>query len=311
LLKIYEEAKNDPPQSVQGWQTESLIFTESIRLFSGKGYHVTWIDGIRKVGKMVDKDFFRYSVTERVALLTMDHPPLNILSFEYYAELCRTMIDLIEAEKANVVVLTGIRQVFISGLDIKEIGRIETPNENTHKTMAVKALFRRIEKLPRPVIAAINGNCFGGGLELAMACHLRLASRDAKLGLPEINIGTIPSFGGTQRLPKLVGRAKALDIILTGRLISGDEAASIGLVNEACLAEKLIDQAISLARQIASKNVMAVEAATQATGEALEVDIEKGGMLESQFSSGLTGTYNMKEGIAAFLEKRKPVFQDK
>jgi enoyl-CoA hydratase len=269
------------------------------------------IDGIRRVGKMADKDFFRCSVTERVALLSIDRPPLNILSFEYYAELCRTMIDLIEAEKANVVVLTGIRQVFISGLDIKEIGRIETPDENTHKTMAIKALFRRIEKLPRPVIAAVNGNCFGGGLELAMACHLRLASRDAKLGLPEINIGTIPSFGGTQRLPKLVGRAKALELILTGRLISGDEAATIGLVNESCLPEELLGRAMSLAYQIAGKSIMAVEGATQATTEALEVDIEKGGMLESQISSGLIGTYNMKEGIAAFLEKRKPVFRDK
>jgi enoyl-CoA hydratase len=221
------------------------------------------------------------------------------------------MIDLIEVEKANVVVLTGIRQVFISGLDIKEIGRIETSDENTHKTMAIKTLFRRIEKIPRPVIAAINGNCFGGGLELAMACHLRLASRDAKLGLPEINIGTIPSFGGTQRLPKLVGKAKALDLILTGRLIFGDEAATIGLVNESCLREELLDRAWSLAYQIAGKSIIAVEVATQATTEALEVDIERGGMLESQFSSELTGTYNMKEGIAAFLEKRKPVFHNK
>jgi enoyl-CoA hydratase/carnithine racemase len=260
---------------------------------------------------MVEKDFFRYSVTEGVALLTIDRPPLNILSFEYYAELCKTMIDLIEVEKAKVVVLTGIRQVFISGLDIKEIGRIETPDENTHKTMAIKALFHQIEKLPRPVIAAINGNCFGGGLELAMACHLRLASRDAKLGLPEINIGTIPSFGGTQRLSKLVGRAKALELILTGSLISGDKAAMIGLVNESCLPEELLGRAMSLARQIASKSIMAVEVATRATSEALEVGIEKGGMLESKFSSELIGTYNMREGIAAFLEKRKPVFHDK
>jgi enoyl-CoA hydratase/carnithine racemase len=143
-----------------------------------------------------------------------------------------------------------------------------------------------------------------------MACHLRLASRDAKLGLPEINIAAIPTFGGTQRLPKIVGRAKALELILTGRNISGDEAANIGLVNEACLPEELLDRAVSLARQTASKSITAVEAATQAATEALEVDIEIGCTLESRHSSGLVGAYNMKEGLAAFLEKRSPVFKD-
>lgn len=260
---------------------------------------------------MSDKDFFRYSVTEGVALITIDRPPLNVLSFSHYHELGAKILRLIEGKEAKVVIVTGSNNVFISGLDIKEIGSIETSDENTHKTMAIKALFRRIEKLPRPVIAAINGHCFGGGLELAMACHLRFASREAKLGLPEINVGTIPSFGGTQRLPRIVGKAKALEIIITGKLISGEEAASIGLVNEACLPEKLIDRAVSLARQIASKNIMAVQAATQATGEALDLDIERGSTLESHLSSELVGTYNMKEGIAAFLEKRKPVFQDK
>jgi enoyl-CoA hydratase len=260
---------------------------------------------------MADNDFFRCSVADAVAMITIHRPPLNVLSFSHYHELCVKIQQLIGEREAKVVIITGTNNVFISGLDIKEIGWIETADENTHKTMAIKAVFRQIEKLPRPVIAAINGNCFGGGLELAMACHLRLASRGAKLGLPEINIGTIPSFGGTQRLPQLVGRAKALELILTGRLISGDEAATIGLVNESCLPEELIGKAMFLARQIASKSVMAVEAATQATTEALEVDIEKGGMLESQFSSELTGTYNMKEGIAAFLEKRKPIFREK
>lgn len=269
------------------------------------------IDGWdRKEGKMSDRDFFECSVIEGVAIVTIDRPPLNILTFSHYHELCTKILQLIERKEAKVVIVKGINHVFISGLDIKEIGRIETPVENTHKTMAIKALFRQIEKLQRPVIAAINGNCFGGGLELAMACHLRLASRDAKLGLPEINIGTIPSFGGTQRLPRIVGKAKALEIIISGKLVSGEEAASIGLVNEACPPEELLHRVVSLARQIASKNMMAVQVAIQATTEALEVDIERGGMLESRLSSELVGTYNMKEGIAAFLEKRKPVFQD-
>ena len=215
-----------------------------------------------------------------------------------------------ERKKRKVVIVTGSNKIFISGLDIGEINRIKTPQENDEVTLKVKALFRQIEKLSRPVIAAINGNCFGGGLELAMACHLRLASRDARLGLPEINIAGIPTFGGTQRLPKIVGRAKALELILTGRHISGDEAANIGLVNEACLPEELLDRAVSLAHQIASKSITAVEAATKATTEALELDIERGVRHESYLSSELVGTHNMKEGLAAFLEKRSPIFKD-
>ena len=258
----------------------------------------------------MDKPFFSCVMTEGIALITIDRPPLNILSFSHYHELCTKILQLIGRKEVKVVIVTGINKVFISGLDIKEINDIKTPEENDEATLKVKAFFRQIEKLSRPVIAAINGNCFGGGLELAMACHLRLASRDAKLGLPEINIAAIPTFGGTQRLPKIVGRAKALELILTGRHISGDEAANIGLVNEACLPEELLDRAVSLARQTASKSITAVEAATQAATEALEVDIEIGCTLESRHSSGLVGAYNMKEGLAAFLEKRSPVFKD-
>jgi enoyl-CoA hydratase/carnithine racemase len=259
---------------------------------------------------MSEKGCFRCSVTEGVALMTIDRPPLNVLSFSDYHELCTRILQLIEKKEVKVAIVTGSNKAFISGLDIKEINRITTPEENNEATLKIKELFRNVEKLSRPIIAAVNGNCFGGGLELAMACHLRLASRDAKLGLPEINIATIPTFGGTQRLPRIVGRAKALELVLTGRLLSGEEAASIGLVNEASPPEELLDRAISLAGQIAGKSIMAIEAATQATSEALEMDIERGATLESHLSSKLVGTYNMKEGLAAFLEKRSPIFKD-
>jgi enoyl-CoA hydratase len=259
---------------------------------------------------MPDKDFFRCSVTEGVALITIDQPPLNILKFSQYHELCAKIIQLVGRKEAKVVVVTGSNKAFISGLDIKEINNIKTPEENEEKTLRVKALFRQVEKLTRPVMAAINGNCFGGGLELAMSCHIRLASRDARLGLPEINLAAIPTFGGTQRLPKIVGRARALELILTGRNISGDEAADIGLVSEACPPEHLLNRVLSLAHQIAKKSITAVEAATQAATEAVEVDIETGCTVESRLSSGLVGAYNMKEGLAAFLEKRSPVFKD-
>jgi enoyl-CoA hydratase len=259
---------------------------------------------------MFDKDFFRCSVTDGVAIVTINRPPLNVLSFSHYHELCVKIQQLVGRKEAKVVIITGTNNVFISGLDIKEINKIKTPEENDEETLKVKALFRQIEKLSRPVIAAINGNCFGGGLELAMACHLRLARKDANLALPEINLGAIPSFGGTQRLPKIIGRAKALELILTGKIISGEEAKAIGLINEACQPEDLLERAVSLARQIASKSITAVEAAIQASTEALEVDVERGMRLESHLSSELVGKHDMKEGLAAFTEKRKPVFKD-
>jgi enoyl-CoA hydratase/carnithine racemase len=259
---------------------------------------------------MDEENFFNCTMEGKVALVTIDRPPLNILRFDYYKELCETMIDLIETKQAKVVVLTGSNQVFISGLDINEIGRIEIPAENTRKTMAIKVLFRRIEMLKRPIIAAINGNCFGGGLELAMACHMRLASQDAKLGLPEITLGTISSFGGTQRLPRIIGLSKSLELMLTGKPISGEEAYRIGLVNEVCAPERLLDRTLSLAHEIEDRNMMAVEVIVQAATEGLEQEVEKGMELESELSSTLTGTYNMKEGVSAFLEKRKPVFHE-
>jgi enoyl-CoA hydratase/carnithine racemase len=260
---------------------------------------------------MTEEKCFACTMEGRIALISINRPPLNILSFDCYKELCEIMIELVETKKVKVIVLTGSDRVFISGLDIKEIGGIKTPAENTQKTMAIKAFFRRIERLKRPVIAAINGNCFCGGLELALACHMRLASREAKIGLPEITLGAIPSFGGTQRLPRTIGRAKSVELMVTGRLISGEEAFRIGLVNEVCAPDGLLDRTLSLAHEIGDKSIMAVEMIVQAATEGLEQGIEQGMELESELSSKLTGTYDMKEGISAFLEKRKPVFHER
>lgn len=255
-------------------------------------------------------DVFHCSVENRVALITIDRPPLNVLPGEYYHRLCNMVLGLIERREARAVIVTGTSKAFISGLDIKDIRAIKTPEENTQFTLGVKAIFRRIEKAPRPVIAAIDGNCFGGGLELALSCHMRLASPEARLALPEINVGTIPSFGGTQRLPRVVGRAKALELVLTGRMVSGEEALGIGLVNAVYPSGELIDRAKDLAGQIAEKNYQAVEADVRAVTEGLEMELDKGIVYESTVSSELTGTYNMEEAMAAFFERRKPVFKD-
>ena len=259
---------------------------------------------------MSPNDAFHCSVENRVALITIDRPPVNVLPGEYYHGLCNMVLGLIERREARAVIITGTAKAFISGLDIKDIRAIKTPEENTQFTLGIKALFRRLEKAPRPIIAAIDGNCFGGGLELALSCHMRLASLEARLALPEINVGTIPSFGGTQRLPRVVGRGKALELLLTGRMVSGEEAAGIGLVNAAYPSGELLDRARALAGLIAEKNYQAVEAAVRATTEGLEMEFDKGIVHESTVSSELTGTYNMEEGMAAFFERRKPVFRD-
>ncbi len=259
---------------------------------------------------MSSNDVLKYSVENRVALITINRPPLNVLPAMDYRELCNMAITLIEKKEARAIVITGSNKVFISGLDISDINALKTAQDNDRMTLETKALFRQLEKLPRPVIAAINGNCFGGGLELALSCHIRLASLEARLGLPEIILGTIPSFGGTQRLPRLVGRAKALELMLTGRQILGEDALSIGLVNAVYPSSDLIDQAKLLAYQIAEKNYQATEAVMRATTGGLEMDFDQGSIFESTCSSELTGTYNMKEGMAAFFERRKPIYKD-
>ena len=250
------------------------------------------------------------TVGNRVALVTIDRPPLNILSGTDYEALVAVILGLVERKEARAIVLTGSPKAFVSGLDIKDINAIETAEENDRFTGKIKALFRDLETLPRPVIAAIDGNCFGGGLELALSCHIRLAAETARLALPEINVGTIPGFGGTQRLPRLVGQPRALEMILTGRRVSGSEAGRIGLVNAVYPSDDLVGEAMRLAEDIAGKNYQAVEAAMRAVSEGAGQELAQAMATESTYSSGLIGTYNAKEAMAAFFEHRPPVFQN-
>ena len=252
----------------------------------------------------------KYRMINRVALLTIDRPPLNILPGDSYEELAETVIGLVQRKEARAVVITGTPKAFISGLDINDINALKTAEENDHFTGRIKGFFQQIEKLPRPVIAAIDGNCFGGGLELALSCHMRLAGDTARLALPEINVGTMPGFGGTQRLPRLIGRSRALELILTGRRVSGEEAARIGLVNAVYPSDDLLKQTLKLAEEIGGKNYQAVEAAMQAVAEGYEQELESAIEIESRYSSSLIGTHNAKEAMAAFFEHREPVFRD-
>lgn len=259
---------------------------------------------------MLEDHFLEISIEEELALIVIDRPPLNILTFLHFHELCEKIFELMGTKKIRVVILTGKNKFFISGADIGDISSVTTPEQCEKETNKMRYLFQQIENLKRPVIAAINGNCFGGGLELAMACHLRFASQEAKLSSPEINLGTIPSFGGTQKLPRIVGRAKGMELILLGKLISAEEAYRIGLINEICTSEDLISRAKAIGHEIGAKSPSAIEAAIQAISEGLEGNIENGMKLELLLSSRLIGTADMKEGIAAFFERRKPVFRN-
>ncbi len=259
---------------------------------------------------MSDKEAIQLSLEDRIALVTINRPPLNVMPAAAYHEMCNMISGLIERREARAVIVTGSDKAFIAGMDIKNINALKNAEENNHMTMTMKNMFMRVEKLARPVIVAINGYCFGGGLEFALACHIRLASAEAKLGLPEVSRGVIPSFGGTQRLPRVVGRAKALELMLTGRSMLAEEAARLGLVNAVYPPDELIDKARELASQIAEMNPQAVEATVRATTEGLEMEPDEGMVCESKWSSALIGTYNAKEGMAAFFERRKPVFRD-
>jgi enoyl-CoA hydratase len=265
---------------------------------------------LKRRNDMSGEDVLNCSVENRVALITINRPPLNVLPAAYYRELCNMVISLIEKKEARAVIVTGSNKAFVTGLDVNDIKALKTAQDNDRMTLEIKALFRQVEKLPRPVIAAINGNCFGGGLELALSCHMRLASLEARLGLTEINFGIIPSFGGTQRLPHVVGQAKALELMLTGRHVLGKEALSIGLVNAVYPSSDLLDQAKLLAYQIVEKNYQATEAVMRATTGGLEMEFDQGIAFEAACSSELIGTYNAKEGMAAFFERRKPIYKD-
>lgn len=246
-----------------------------------------------------------------VATLVINRPPVNTLTPELLAELSQAFDLLAKDDAVKAVVLTGTGRFFIAGADIRVLASIASSQEGERIALQGQVILDRIEALEKPVIAAINGVCLGGGLELAMCCHIRLAAEGSRLGQPEINLGIMPGFGGTQRLPRIVGQSKALELILTGDPISAQEAKSLGLVSQVIPPEDLLRQAQSLARTITSKGQMAVRASLQAIRKGVELDLRDGLALEAHLFGGLCDTDDKKEGLAAFLEKRQPRFADR
>jgi enoyl-CoA hydratase len=245
----------------------------------------------------------------KVLVVTINRPrALNALNKETVAELQQLFSYHWTDDSINVVIITGSGdKAFVAGADIPELADLDV-RAGTDLSAHGLYLMKTIQNFPKPVIAAINGFALGGGCELAMACDIRLASDKAKLGQPEVNLGIIPGYGGTQRLPRLVGRGKAMQLILTGDMISAEEARRIGLVDEVYSAEELMDKVMSLANSICSKAPIAVQLAKECINRGLDVDLTHGCDLEKANFGSVCGTGDKNEGMEAFMEKRKPQF---
>jgi len=245
-----------------------------------------------------------------VAVLTINRPPvLNALNAPTIDALRRAILELKHDPAIRVVILTGAgEKAFVAGADINELA-VQRPVDGTEHALRGQHVFDLIENLGKPVIAAINGYALGGGCELAMACTLRLAADTARLGQPEINLGIIPGYAGTQRLARLVGKGAALDMLLSGRHITAADAQQMGLVNRIVPAAELMNEAKKLALELAAKPPIAMRYIIEAVNRGLEMPFDKGQFLEATLFGLVASTDDMREGTAAFLEKRKADFK--
>ena len=254
--------------------------------------------------------FIQIDVSDRLAWLTLNRPEkLNALNNEVLKELEERFAALEFDESVGAVVLTGAgEKAFVAGADIAELASLDTDSAR-RQALAGQAVYDRIESFPKPVIAAVNGFALGGGCELALACHVRVASENARFGLPEVSLGIIPGYGGTQRLPRLVGKGVALDMILSGEMVGAADALRMGLVSRVFPLADLKAGAEKLARTILSRGPLALRSALDAVHQGFEMPLEKGLGFEATLFGLLAASADMKEGMGAFLEKRAARFQ--
>ncbi len=253
-----------------------------------------------------------FQVEQGVATITFNRPKaLNALNQALLAELSKALDGIAADEDIRVLILTGAgEKAFVAGADITELATY-TALQAKSFSRAGHAIIAKLQELPIAVIAAVNGFALGGGSEIALACDFIYAAENARFGLPEITLGLIPGFGGTQRLPRLIGANRAKELIFTGKMISAAEAAQIGLVNKVVPSAALMDEVLKTARDIAAKGRVSLRAVKQAVNQGLNTDLATGCSIETDAFALTLASSDAKEGTAAFLEKRKAVFTGK
>jgi enoyl-CoA hydratase len=255
-------------------------------------------------------DNLLFEVSDKIARITFNRPNvLNALNRKTMDELGDCLKKVRADDDIRALILTGAgEKAFIAGADINELSQ-QTPVNGREFTLYCQEIIHRLETLGKPAIAAINGFALGGGCELALACTLRIASRNAKLGQPEVKLGIIPGYGGSQRLPRLCGKGVAYELILTGEMISAEEAWRVGLVNRVVESGELLATAEAIARKIIANAPLAVKYALEAVERGMEMPQEEGLCLEATLFGLCCATQDMREGTRAFLEKRPPKFE--
>ena len=249
------------------------------------------------------------SVDDSIATITINRPDkLNALNDATIAELGDAIEDVGRRDDVGGVIVTGAgTKAFVAGADIAELST-QGPLDGRRRAQRGQQIFSRFERSRKPVIAAVNGYALGGGCELALACHIRIAADTARFGLPEVKLGIAPGYGGTQRLPRLVGKGRALELILTGGMIDASEAYRIGLVNQVVPASELVGAARAMLQQILAHGPIAIGLAIEAVNRGLDTSVDEGLVLEANHFGLLASTDDMREGMSAFLEKRSAHF---
>jgi len=248
------------------------------------------------------------SIQDGVATLLLNRPDaLNALSAEILRDLDEAVAKLESDDSVRAVIITGAGRAFVAGADIEQIAKLDSTTGREFAETGQR-VFSRIERMEKPVVAAVNGFALGGGCELAMACHMRIASTKARFGQPETKLGILPGFGGTQRLPRLVGRGIGTQLVLSGAMIDAAEALRIGLVNELCEPDALLDRCHELLAEILKNGPNAIAASLAAIRDGLDLELEASMQVEAKAFADLCGTPESAEGTSAFLGKRDPSF---
>jgi enoyl-CoA hydratase len=250
-----------------------------------------------------------FDLDDGIARVTVNRPDkLNALNAIVIAELGDAVTRIETDAAVRGVIVTGAgTKAFVAGADISELTEQGVAGGRV-RAIAGQQVFRRLERCGKPVVAAVNGFALGGGCELAMACHLRVAGENAKFGQPEVKLGIAPGYGGTVRLPRLIGRARALELLLTGEIIDAEEARRVGLVNRVVSADRVVAEAEGLLRAILANGPLAVRACLELVDIGMEMTLDQALLLEAGYFGLLSATADMREGTRAFIEKRKPTF---